>query len=484
MPAPNALRAHPLHHPNPSTLINKEASMTHVPNESSRELTRRDLLKGTAATAAGLAIAGTLPSLRAGAATNSKAVTRYARTKPASEIYYWSSHPAKSKPVEEAMIAQFEKQNPDIKVRLETAGANYAEIAQKFNAGIVARQVPDIVMLSDVWWFKFALSKSIEPLDDLIAALRVDTKDFQDVLLNDYQFNGKQWALPFARSTPLFYYNKTLWQQAGLPDRGPDTWAELETWTPKLQEKLGSGKFPFTLVKGDSYIAWTFQNVLWGQGGQYSTKDFKLTLDTAEAVTAGQFVRDQVFTKKYANVTSKSETDDFLAGNCASIVSSTGGLAGVLNGARGKFEVGTAFLPKGPKGFGCPTGGAGLAIPSAISDDRKVAAMRFLRYLTSPDVTAYYSQNVGYVPVRKSAVEGSIMTSVYARSPQFRTAVDQLPKTRSQDSARVFIPGGDAILGKALESMVLNNGDPKAAWATAAGQLKSVLDTEVLPRLG
>jgi hypothetical protein len=44
---------------------------------------------------------------------------------------------------------------------------------------------------------------------------------------------------------------------------------------------------------------------------------------------------------------------------------------------------------------------------------------------------------------------------------QFRTAVDQLAKTRSQDSARVFVPGGDPILGKALESMVLNNGDPK-----------------------
>jgi sn-glycerol 3-phosphate transport system substrate-binding protein len=461
--------------------------MTEIPTEPrsglERELSRRDLLKGSAVTAAGLALGAALPTLGASAATNAKAVSRYAKTKPATEVYFWSVHPAKSKAVEEAMIAQFEKANPDIKIRLETAGANYAEIAQKFNAGIVARQVPDLVMLSDVWWFKFALSKSIEPLDDLLAAAKVDAKDFQDVLMADYQYNSKQWALPFARSTPLFYYNKALWEQAGLPDRGPDTWAEFETWAPKLQEKLGSGKFPFTLVKGDSYIAWTFQNVLWGQGGQYSTKDFKLTIDTAEAASAGQFVRDQVYGKKYANVTSKSETEDFLAGGCASIVSSTGGLAGVLNGAKGKFEVGTAFLPKGPKGFGCPTGGAGLAIPSAISDDRKVAAMRFLRYLTTPDVTAYYSQNVGYMPVRKSAVEGSIMRSVYTTAPQFRTAVDQLPRTRSQDTARVFIPGGDAILGKALESMVLNNGDPRAAWSNAASQLKTILDTEVLPRL-
>jgi sn-glycerol 3-phosphate transport system substrate-binding protein len=410
--------------------------------------------------------------------------SKYGKVKPAIEITYWSSHPAKSKPVEEILIKRFNEANPNIRVNLQTAGANYAEIAQKFNAAIAAKQVPDLVMLSDVWWFKYALAKAITPLNDLLAFEKVDVADFQPSLIDDYKYNNSQWALPFARSTPLFYYNKRLWSAAGLPDRGPDTWAEFETWAPKLQEKLGSSdKFPFSLVKGDSYIAWTFQNILWGQGGQYSTPDFKLTLDTSEANAAGQFVRDQVYTKKYANVTSKSETDDFLAELNGCIVSSTGGLSGVLSGAKGKFDVGTAFLPKGPKGFGCPTGGAGLAIPEGIPDENKVAAMKFLSFLTSTDSTAFYSASVGYMPVRKSAVEGPVMTQVYKDRPQFRTAVDQLAKTRSQDSARVFIPGGDAILGKALESMVLNNGDPNAAWATAATALQQIIDTEVKPRL-
>jgi sn-glycerol 3-phosphate transport system substrate-binding protein len=453
------------------------------------EFNRRDFIKTAAAGAATLVVAPTVASAATKTTTKpatklTAKATKYSKTTPATEIVFWSSHPAKSKPIEESMIAAFEKTYPGTKVRLETAGANYAEIAQKFNAGLAARDVPDVVMLSDVWWYKFALAKAIEPMGDLFSALKVDVADYQDVLMNDYTFNNLQWAVPFARSTPLFYYNKTIWKSAGLPDRGPDTWAEFETWTPKLQEKLGDGKFPFTVVKGDSYIAWTFQNILWGLGGAYSDSNLKLTLDTPEAIAAGQFLREQVNTKKYANVTSKSETDDFLAAQCGAIVSSTGGLAGVLAGAKGKFDVGTAFLPKGPKGFGCPTGGAGLAIPSQISDERKVAAMRFIRFLTTPDYTAFYSRNVGYVPVRKSAVEGTIMQSVYTEKPQFRTAVDQLSKTRSQDTARVWIPGGDAILGKALEAMVLNNTDPKTAWAAAIPQLQKIIDTEVTPRLG
>lgn len=451
------------------------------------DITRRDLLKGAALAAATVAVgpgfASAASKTAAKAAKSTGKANKYAKVKPATEITYWSTHPAKSKPVEEAMIAQFEASNPGFKVKLETAGANYAEIAQKFSAGIAAGQVPDVVMLSDVWWFKFALSKALTPVDDLFTNAKVDVADYNDTLMNDYVFKNQQWAVPFNRSTPLFYYNKSMWAAAGLPDRGPKSWAEFETWAPKLQEKLGSGKFPFAMGTGDSYMAWTFESILWGFGGQYSKNDFTLTLDTPEAVAAGQFVRDQVYSKKYAYVVSKSETDDFLAQGAAAIVSSTGGLAGILDGAKGKFEVGTAFLPEGPKGFGCPTGGAGLAIPAAISDERKVAAMKFIAFITTPDYTSYYSKNVGYVPVRKSAVDGPIMQKVYAAKPQFRTAVDQLAKVRSQDSARALVPGGDAILGKAIAAMTMNNGDPKAAWATAASQLQQIIDNEIKPNL-
>ncbi len=45
--------------------------------------------------------------------------------------------------------------------------------------------------------------------------------------------------MPFARSTPLFYYNKKHWTAAGLPDRGPNTWDELAQWAPKLKAANG-----------------------------------------------------------------------------------------------------------------------------------------------------------------------------------------------------------------------------------------------------
>jgi sn-glycerol 3-phosphate transport system substrate-binding protein len=422
--------------------------------------------------------AGSSPA--ASAAASTATATTKPSVKPAAEITYWSVHPANSKAVEEELIKRFQAANPQIKVKLETAGANYAEVSQKFNAGLASKQIPDVVMLSDVWWFKYFLAGTIEPMDALIKELKVETSDYQDTLLKDYQFDGKQWGIPFARSTPLFYYNKDKWAAAGLPDRGPKTWDEMDEWGAKLQASAGSGEYAFTHVKGDSYIAWTFQGIIWQFGGRYSDEKFKMLLDSQAAIDAGNYLRNQVFTRKYANVTAKEEKADFLAGTSYSMLSSTGGLAGVLKDA--KFPVGTAFYPE-KKQFGCPTGGAGLCIPSSISDEKKLAAMTFIAFITNPENTAYYSQNVGYMPVRKSAVNGPLMAEFFTKYPQFKTAVDQLAKTQPQDSARVYVPGGDAILGKGLERMIINNEDAKDVWPSVKKELEKVVDSDIRPKL-
>ncbi len=395
-------------------------------------------------------------------------------------ITYWSVHPAGSKAVEEELIKRFEAKYPDIKVKLETAGANYAEVAQKFQAGLAAKQVPDVIMLSDVWWFKYFLAKTIVPMDDLVKTAGIDLTDYHDPLVKDYQYDGKLWGMPFARSTPLFYYNKDKWAAAGLPDRGPKTWDEMDEWGAKLMAKAATGEYAFTHVKGDSYIAWTFQGTIWQFGGRYSDDNFNMLVTSQESIDGGNYFRSQIFEKKYANVTSKDEKADFLAGTTASTISSTGGLTGVIRDA--KFPVGVAFLPE-KKAFGCPTGGAGLCIPTGLSKDNQTAAALFIGFVTNPENTAYYSQNVGYMPVRKSAASGPLMAEFYTKNPQFKVAVEQLAKTRSQDSARVYVPGGDSILGKGLERMVLNNEDAKNVWPDVKKELDSIVASEVKPKL-
>ncbi|MCD6032778.1 MAG: extracellular solute-binding protein family 1, partial [Thermomicrobiales bacterium] len=63
------------------------------------------------------------------------------------------------------------------------------------------------------------------------------------------------------------------------------------------------------------------------------------------------------------------------------------------------------------------------------------------------------------------------MQAFFAENPNFRTAVEQLPMTQPQDSARVFIPNGDQIIGAGLERIVINHEEPQPVFDEVAATL-------------
>lgn len=433
-------------------------------------------LAGVGAGAAALTACGG-PSTSAGAAPTETAIN-FDGVKPAASIDFWSNHPGKSQDVEKDMIARFEAKNPDIKVNLITAGANYEEIAQKFQTAQAAKSgLPALVVLSDVWWFRYYLNGNIIPLDSLITQLDVKLDDFRTSLVDDYKYDGKQWALPYGRSTPMFYYNKDHFAAAGLPDRAPATWQEFAEWAPKL--KAGSGaQYAFMHPALAGYAGWTLQNNLWGEGGAWS-KDWDITCDSTESVAALQAAQDSVYKDSWAGVSSKESADDFAAGLASATVSSTGSLIGILKSSN--FNVGVGFLPGGSKAKTevCPTGGAGLGIPSGVSPEQQLAAAMFLQFVTEPENTAAFSAATGYMPTRKSAD----MTAVLAKTPQIKTAMDQLAVTRVQDNARAFLPGADQEMAKAAAKILTQQADVKTTMTELKATLEGLYTKDVKPKL-
>ncbi|MGC0365958.1 sn-glycerol 3-phosphate transport system substrate-binding protein [Rhodococcus sp. 27YEA15] len=439
-------------------------------------MNRRGFLSLGGALAAGAALSACAGS---GGSSAGSSGTSAASGGETNTITFWSNHPGKSTDVEKELIKRFEAKYPDLKVNLVDGGKNYEEVAQKFNAALSGGEVPDVVVLSDVWWFNYALTGAIEPLDGMFGEVGVDSADYVDSLLSDYLFQGKHYALPYARSTPLFYYNKDVWSKAGLPDRGPSTWQEFDQWGPELQKVVGNGKLAHGWGNAKDYLGWTFEGPIWTFGGSYSDQwDLKFTDD--KTVEAGRFLQQMIYDKKYAAV-STDIANEFGTGILASTIASTGDLSGITKTAT--FDFGTAFLPAVDGIPGCPTGGAGLAIPAKISDERKKNALTFIDFVTNGENTAYFSQNVGYMPVRKSASEQPEMKAFLDKNPNSRTAVDQLARTRSQDYARVFVPGGDQIIGTGLEQVALQNAEVTSTFAGVTSQLQQIIDRQITPKL-
>ena len=397
----------------------------------------------------------------------------FADVDPAQKIDFWTSHPGGSQEVEAELLAAFTEET-GIEVTHVTAGSNYEEIAQRFQTAQAANSgLPAVVVLSDVWWFRYYLNGNIIPIDTLVETLEIDLSDYRDSLVEDYQYEDKQWALPYGRSTPLFYYNKDHFSAAGLPDRAPETWEEFEEWAPKLTEAETAYMYPDLA----GYAGWTLQNVLWGQGAAWS-EEWEITCNSAEAVEALQWVQDSVFANGWAQVASSDSADTFAAGVCSATIASTGSLVGVLDSAT--FDVGVGFLPGGSvDGPVCPTGGAGLGIPAAVSKEEQLAGSMLIEFMGRPENTVSFSAATGYMPVRKSAD----LTELTEKTPEIQTAVDQLDVTRPQDFARVFLPGADQEMAEAIASIVTTEGDVQEAMDGLKETLEGIFTKEIEPKL-
>jgi sn-glycerol 3-phosphate transport system substrate-binding protein len=384
------------------------------------------------------------------------------------KITYWGSFSGDLGKAEQEIVAKFNSSRGDVEVDYQFQGS-YEDTAQKLTAALQARTAPDMSLLSDVWWFKFYLDKMLMPLDDLMKAEKVQTGDYVDALLKEGVKNGKTYWLPFARSTPLFYYNKELWQKAGLPDRGPRTWDELvKDWAPKLKpHSQTQGGAVVAHPSAASYVAWLFQGVIWQFGGQYSDDQFAIKIQEPKGVQAGEFYRQSV-KDGWAYATTNPDPD-FNGGAVPAMMASTGGLVARQKAARS--PIGTAFLPEGPAGFGCCTGGAGMAILSSTPKEKAQAAMKWIHYATG-QAAGPWAIASGYMPVRKSAVNGPEYAAFARENPNVKTAVDQLAKVRPQDAARVFIPNGDQIIGKGIERLLVNGEAAEPVWKDVSETLK------------
>lgn len=385
-------------------------------------------------------------------------------------VTYWGFSGGVNEATNKELTDKFNSMQSEVKVDLQVQG-NYEETANKLTAALAAKQGPDACLLSDVWWFKFFRAKALQPLNDYVAAEKIDTKDFVESLWNEGVRKGVQYWIPFARSTPLFYYNADMFEKAGIA-KPPTTWQELIDNAPKLTKKEGDTikVAAFVHANGASYVAWVFQCVAWQFGGGYSDQTLtKYMMTEPDTIRAGQFYADSVNKTKWA-VTSTDVQKDFISELAATALMSTGSLGGVLKDA--KFKVGTAFLPQ-EKNFGCCTGGSGISVLATAPKEKAQAALKYINFLTGNDGGATWAQKTGYMPVRLSTAKTESYAKFFQERPQAKTAVEQLPKTRPQDAARVFIPGGDQTIGKGLERIMTGKEDVSKVFAEVQKQLET-----------
>ena len=333
--------------------------------------------------------------------------------------------------VVDGLVADFEKQNPDINVNAIYAG-NYNDARIKALAAMKSGKPAQLSVMFSIDIYELIEQDAIVAFDDIVQSDedRAWLKSFYPSLMENGMTRGKTWGIPFQRSTIVMYYNKDAFRDAGLdPEKPPATWAELASMGAKLVKKDASGNVQRwgAMIPSTGYPYWMFGALTMQNDQVLMNSDGNETyFDAPATVEALQFWQD-LGNKHKIMPTGTIEwgtlRQNFLEGKTAIMWHSTGNLTVVKKKAG--FDFGVAMLPAS-KRRGTPTGGGNFYIFKKSSAEEQQAALKLIKFMTAPERTAEWSIKTGYLGTRPDAYETEKLMSYVKEFPPAAVARDQL----------------------------------------------------------
>ena len=379
----------------------------------------------------------------------------------------------------DGFAADFERENPGIKVKPIYSGT-YQESIVKALTAHKSGEPPVISVLLSTDMYTLIDEDAIAPWDTLAGAADDQQwlRSFYPAFMQNSQTGGKTWGIPFQRSTVVLYWNKEAFKEAGLdPNRAPANWKEMLEYAHKLTRRDASGKTSQwgVQVPSSGFPYWLFQGFTTQNNVLLMNQDGDTTYyDNPAVIEALQFWVDLAQKHKVMPpgvIEWGTTPKDFFERKVAMMWTTTGNLTNVK--ANAKFDFGVAMLPAG-KRRGTPTGGGNFYLFKKSTPQQQAAALKFVKWVTSPQRAAEWGIATGYVAVRPDAWETPEMKKYVDGFPAAAVARDQLQyavaELSTHDNQRVT-----KALNDGLQAALTGGKSPEAAMKEAQREAERLL---------
>ena len=381
------------------------------------------------------------------------------------EISFWHSMGGVNGQAIDTLVEKFNAENEfGITVNAQYQG-EYDDSLNKLKSAQIGNMGADLVQVYEIGSRFMIESGWIIPMQEMIDADGYDMSAIEPNLAAYYTIDDQLYSMPFNSSTPIMYYNKDMFEKAGITEV-PDSLEAIEEVGEQLLGKGGAGEVISLGIYG-----WFFEQFMGKQGLDYANNEN----GRKEAATAVAFDENggaaniltawkSLYDKGYApNVGKGGDAGlaDFSAGKSAITLGSTASLKQILQDVNGKFEVGTAYFPKVKSSDegGVSIGGASLWALNNNDPKKARATWEFIKFLVSAESQAYWNAQTGYFPVTTDAHEEQVFKDNIAKYPQFQTAIDQLHDSSPEYVGALLsvFPEARATVESQIESLL--NGD-------------------------
>ncbi|MDX6751593.1 ABC transporter substrate-binding protein [Geminicoccaceae bacterium 1502E] len=373
----------------------------------------------------------------------------------------------------------YSEQTPGVTITPVYTGSYQDTIAKTLTA-TRGGTPPDIAVILAVDSFTLYDEDLIVPVADLAQSdeAKAWLDSFYPAFLENGRIEGKAWGVPFQRSTPVLYWNKETFKEAGLdPEVPPASWEEQVEFARKLTKKDASGNVTQygVQIPSSGFPYWLFQGLAIENGVQLMNEDGnEVYFDDPKVVEALQYMVD--LSKEHGVMAPGiiewgTTPKDFFEGRTAMMWTTTGNLTNVRTNA--PFEFGVAMLPAKER-RGAPTGGGNIFIFKGIGEEKQKAALDFVKWLTKPELQADWSIATGYVATSPAGWQTEAMKAYVADFPAAAVARDQLEHAMAElsthENQRVT-----KVFNDALQAALTGAKEPKAALEEAQAEAMRIL---------
>ena len=369
-------------------------------------------------------------------------------------------------PYFEDAAAAFEADNPGTDIQIEVVP--WDVMLQRLTTDIAAGVNADLAIIGTRWLIDFVDEDIAAPLDGFM-----DDEfrgRFIDVFLSPSVMDGQTFGLPIAASARAMYYNRDLFEQAGL-DGPPDTWEELVEAARAISD-LGDDIAGFGMqgaaIETDVYFYYAF----WAHGGALVEEDGTSGLDGPAGIAAATLYKsmiDEGLTQPGVTAFTREDVQNLFKQGRVGMMITAPFLAAQIANEVPDLNYGVAAIPAGPEGIR-GTYGVTDSIIMFENSQVKDTAWAFLDHIFTTEWRARFTEGEGFLPVQTAVAE----MPEFADNEVLAAFTDLLPDARFAP----VIPGWEEIAERtsvALQRIYLGEGEIEPTLSEAAADINRIL---------
>ena len=391
------------------------------------------------------------------------------------ELQWWHAMTGADNEVVDTLAKEFNEKQSEYKI-VPVFKGTYPETLNAGIAAFRARSAPAIIQVFDVGTgVMMGAEGAVVPVAEVLekGGYTFDKSKYLAGIVAYYSKpDGTMLSFPYNSSSPILYYNKDVFEKAGLDvDNPPKTWPEVWEAARKIKTsgaaECGYTSTWLTWIQTENFAAWNNASYATNENGLADTNvelKFNAPLFVEHFQSIADLAKEGVF--RYGGRTSEAK-QLFLSGECGILTESSGGLGDVVKSG---INYGIGQLPY-YEGEGRPQnttpGGASLWVFGGKSDEEYKGIAEFFNFLSQVEIQSRLHQVSGYLPVTMEAYDVTKESGFYEKNPGRETPIQQMmgkePTENSKGVRLVNLPQVRDIMNEEFEAMLAGQQDAQAA---------------------